>query len=151
MRAGLTKFSILVCGLFTMFGSTPSVGQDGYQHGYVVLESGDTLSGMVMDRRETFTGTDLLAKIRFKPTDRRRLKKYRPHQLLSYQVDEATYDSYPIRPKGISLLDAYYEIDPAEGEWTFLRVVSRGSLTHYQMGRRRQWHGGGSRFLSQSE
>jgi len=129
VRAEFIKHGVLLLVLNT----TSAIGQDGYQPGYVVLERGDTLTGLVMDRKETFIGTELLTKIRFKPTDRRRRKKYRPHQLLSYQVGDATYESRPIRPKGISLLDAYYEIDPDEGKWTFLRVVSRGNLTHYQM------------------
>ncbi|MGD1891467.1 MAG: hypothetical protein ACFB15_12850 [Cyclobacteriaceae bacterium] len=128
----LIKYSFLVGGLLLIFGGNSASGQDGYQPGYVVLANGDTLSGLVMDRKETIIGTELLSKIRFKPTDRKRRKKYRPHQLISYQVGNATYASHPIRPKGISLLDAYYEIDPAEGEWTFLRVVRRGNLTHYQ-------------------
>jgi hypothetical protein len=133
VRAEFIKHSVLLSVFLLVLITTSAVGQDGYQPGYVVLERGDTLNGLVMDRRETFTGTNLLAKVRFKPTDRRRRKKYRPHQLLSYQVGDATYESQPIRQKGISLLDAHYEIDSDEGEWTFLRVISRGNLIHYQM------------------
>ncbi|MEM9831604.1 MAG: hypothetical protein AAF944_13270 [Bacteroidota bacterium] len=111
---------------------TTAVSQKHYVPGCVVLTTGDTLVGQVMDRRETLTGTDLLTKIRFKLENGGRRRKYRAKQLISYRADGITYESHPIRSKGISLLDAYYEIAPSDGDWVFLRVVSRGKLTHYQ-------------------
>ncbi|MEM6841799.1 MAG: hypothetical protein AAF632_06210 [Bacteroidota bacterium] len=122
-------FLLLFSGFFQ---PTTTLGQKHYVPGYVVLTTGDTLVGQVMDRKETLTGTDLLTKIRFKPENGGRRRKYRAEQLISYQTDGIIYESHPIRPKGISLLDAYYEIAPSDGNWVFLRVVSRGKLTHYQ-------------------
>lgn len=122
---------LLTLGLSVLITPFDAIGQ--YLPGYVVLANGDTLTGRVMDRKETFIGTELLRKIRFKPASGGRRKKYRPQQLLSYRIDGSIYESHPIRPSKISLLDAYYEIDPVEGEWTFLRVVSRGKINHYQL------------------
>ncbi|MEO0332721.1 MAG: hypothetical protein AAF223_13730 [Bacteroidota bacterium] len=126
---------LLLCSLLLLKGLLiphTTVGQKNYVPGYVVLTTGDTLRGRVMDRRETLTGTDLLTKIRFKAEDRGRRRKYRPKELISYQANGITYESHRVRPKGISLLDAYYEIMPDDGEWVFLQVVSRGKLHHYR-------------------
>ena len=108
------------------------IAQKIYVPGYVVLNTGDTLRGQVMDRRETLTGTDLLTKIRFKAEDRNRRRKYRARELVSYQANGITCERHRVRSKGISLQEADYEIVPDDGEWVFLRVVSRGKLSHYQ-------------------
>ncbi|WKN41425.1 hypothetical protein [Tunicatimonas pelagia] len=114
------------------FLSLAVLGQKNYTPGYVVLISGDTLRGQVMDRRETFTGTELLDKIRFKPEGGGLRRKYRAKKLLAYRANDNIYERHQLRPKGISLLDAYYEIVPNGGEPVFLRVVSRGKVTYYQ-------------------
>ncbi len=123
-------FFLFLFGGFLL--SLTALGQKNYVPGYVVLTSGDTLRGQVMDRRETFIGTELLTKIRFKPERGGIRRKYRAKKLLAYQVGNSVYERYYVRSKGISLLDAYYEIVPSDGAQVFLRVVSRGKLTHYQ-------------------
>ena len=132
-RNGLIVHLVAPCLLLgSMLLPFAAVSQKHYRPGHVVLVSGDTLTGLVMDRKETFVGTDLLQKIRFKPEEGGRRRKYRPRKLASYQVEGVTYESFCVRPQGISLLDAYYEVVPNDGEWIFLRVVNRGRLTHYQ-------------------
>ena len=122
-------FFLFLFGGFLL--SLTALGQKNYVPGYVVFTSGDTLRGQVMDRRETFIGTELLTKIRFKPESGGR-RKYRAKRLLAYQAGNNVYERYYVRSKGISLLDAYYEIVPSDGAQVFLRVVSRGKLNHYQ-------------------
>jgi len=112
--------------------SLTALGQKNYAPGYVVLTSGDTLRGQVMDRRETFIGTELLTKIRLKPEGGGLRRKYRAKKLLAYRTNDNIYERHQLRSKGVSLLDAYYEIVPNDGEPVFLRVVSRGKLSHYQ-------------------
>lgn len=115
-----------------LFISSIALGQRRvYLPGYVVLADGDTLVGHVTDRKETLTGTELLEKVRFRPDNGGRKRRYRPQQLRSYQAGERTYESFSIQPRGISLLGSSYELSD-DGEWVFLRVISRGRLNHYQ-------------------
>ena len=110
------------------------MSQSQYLPGWVILASGDTLTGMVKDRKQTFTGPEIYHKIRFKGDQKKKRKKYRPEELAGYQINEVAYESVWLRPasSGIHLLNPYYESFPNAGDCVFLRVVSKGKLSHYQ-------------------
>lgn len=130
------KYSValLLLLLFYFCSISNVMSQSQYLPGWVILANGDTLSGMVKDRKQTFTGPEIYQQIRFKSHQKKRRKKYRPEELAGYQINEVAYESVWLRPasSGIHLLNPYYESVPNAGDCVFLRVVSKGKLSHYQ-------------------
>jgi hypothetical protein len=113
--------------------SFPLLGQsDFFQPGFLVLATGDTLKGDVMDRRETFTGIEILGKIRLK-TPKGKVKRYSRSVLNAYRSGEYVYKKFRIEPvRQVQFLTNYYQVVPFGGEVAFLREVKVGTLSMYE-------------------
>lgn len=127
VRQIIILFSFVACLSLLSLDQARAQSAD-YLPGYVVLSSGDTIRGLVMDRREG-SFPELLNKIRIKPKNGRK-RKYRPKDIVAYGRREDHFISIWIHTEMIRLVNRYYSI-PAKGEQTFVKVVRRGRLNYY--------------------
>jgi len=88
-RVKIIAFFVL---FFVMLICSPIVaGQKGYESGYIITNNGDTLSGIVKDRKPPPFGK-IYKKIYFKAEKSRR-KKFGPHQIRGYRQGNRFYES----------------------------------------------------------
>ena len=103
------------------------MSQSSYLKGYVVLNSGDTLYGKVMDR--DINRSRLLNRIRFKQNGKK-LKKYSAYDLSSYNVDNVIFES-KWYDEQVEFFNFRYPNRYGIGQKVFLRVNSKGKLSCY--------------------
>ncbi len=101
--------------------------QRGYVPGYIILETKDTLYGMVRDRNN-FSG-EIYQKIKFKQKGRR-AKRYTAHDIIGYNNGTHTFTSLWYHEEGNFLRMAFYA-SPHFKEKAFLIVYSEGILSVY--------------------
>lgn len=97
--------------IFICLLTQKSVAQNGFEEGYVITNTNDTLYGKISDRKTGAFG-GIYDKIRFKR--KRKKKRFSPKQI-----------------KGYKMGDTYFNSLLLNDEMTFLKVVSEGYLTHY--------------------
>jgi hypothetical protein len=109
---------------------SPTIAKPGkdFKSGYVILLSGDTIRGHVMDRDESAFG-GLLPKIKFR-NEKGRRKKYKPSQLLGYQRGDDLFQRIWIYDE-MKFFKQRYISKTGLGEQSFVKVVHRGSLDLY--------------------
>ena len=103
---------------------------------HIVLVKGDTLYGKVDYFKEGFAYSEFYRKIRLTDTNGRK-KKFKREKVLSYRVNGYEYESYRLDEetklfKNGRLFDSRYYID-ANGIQHFLKVKSKGKLSHYEL------------------
>lgn len=113
---------VFVCPFFV-------VAQKGYEPGYIITNSNDTIKGFVKDRKPPPFGK-LYPKIHFKNSHQKR--KYSPNQILGYKQGDRAFESLALQSNGY-LINENYIINPDIDEKQFLKVDLRGYLTLYQM------------------
>lgn len=124
-KTGRPLVTILIF-LFT-FSTFSGHAQKGYEEGFVVLTTHDTLYGAIKDRKpDPFGG--LFKKIKFKGESGG--SKYGPKQLLTYKKGNTTYETVWISDSN-QILNQNYEVYPGSGAPHFLKVVQKGFLTYY--------------------
>ncbi|TRX62655.1 hypothetical protein FNH22_00745 [Fulvivirga sp. M361] len=123
-------FKLAVLNLFFFLVTQDVYGQEGYFPGHIVTLEGDTLSGQVMDRKSP-PFSRIYEKIKFVDARGKR-KKYKPTQIAAYRVEDRFFESVWVEQttRGFS---SFYQIRPGVGEKIFLKVVTKGTLTHYQL------------------
>lgn len=102
------------------------LGQKYFEEGYVVLNNGDTIIGLVKDRTPDPFGK-LYKKIKFKGEGK---SKYGPDEISSYKKGDALYESIGLKDAG-GFLQQDYHITSNEKGKEFIRVVHRGYVNHY--------------------
>lgn len=100
-----------------------------WETGYVILNTGDTLSGMVCDRKATATGTKLYSKIRFRGDEGVR-EKFTAYDIKGYAVGNSLYESMWYH-ESMAFFIMSYTSRRGVGKKIFLQVVRRGYLTCY--------------------
>ena len=105
------------------------LAQKGYESGYIITNSKDTITGFVKDRKPPPFGK-LYTKIHFKNSHEKR--KYKPNQILGYKQGNREFESLWLQTDGY-LIDEKYSSNPDIGEKQFLKVDLKGYLTLYQM------------------
>lgn len=121
------KFFLTLCLLlFTAFFQVHA--QKGYEPGYVVLKTNDTLPGLVKDRKEA-PFAKIYKKIRFKG-DGPFTKKYSPKQLKGYVRGGDHFESHWILVN-TRLLKIEYLSRKNFGKERFFKVIESGHLTYY--------------------
>lgn len=117
-------FSVVLVFLFV----SPNLilGQKHYEEGYVVLNNGDTIVGLVKDRTPDPFGK-LYKKIRFKGKGK---SKYGPDEILSYKKGDALYETISLMD-GQGFLSQDYTVTFDGRDPVFIRVVERGAVNHY--------------------
>ncbi len=120
------RILVLLMSMFVL--SFYGNAQKGYEEGFVVLNSKDTLYGSIKDRKEHPFGK-LYKKIRFKG---KRTTKYKPSQILAYKKGGSTFESKWISSSG-GFLNQNCTIILGVGEPRFLKVVQKGFLSYYYL------------------
>jgi hypothetical protein len=112
----------------------PLSAQTETRQDYLSLNVGDTLFGKVehVDRRGG--STEYYKKIRFTDVKGKR-KKYKRSDVESFQVSNVLYEGFWLSQSSekIVLVNPRYDFDRENGERYFLRVMSRGRLSHYHL------------------
>ncbi|WP_299453306.1 hypothetical protein [uncultured Microscilla sp.] len=111
-----------------------SRAQTSHSLHYIVLNSGDTLYGKVEHVNQRKVTPRYYKKIRFTDTQGNR-KKYKRANVAAFNVNNTNYEGFWLSQssRGITLLNPRYDIDPKNGERHFLRVISKGKLSHYYL------------------
>lgn len=101
---------------------------------YLVLNAGDTLYGTVEHVDQRGVNPKYYKKIRFTNTDGHQ-KKYKRKNVAAFRVNNTLYEGFWLHQSSqkIMLLNPRYAIDSEEGERYFLKLVSKGKLSHYQL------------------
>ncbi|HKK38558.1 MAG TPA: hypothetical protein VJ949_04030 [Cryomorphaceae bacterium] len=122
---------IVLYGLSAMAELSGQSAKDG---DYLILSIGDTLYGTVehVDRRGLSPA--YYKKIRVTNANGKR-RKYKRSGIESFRVDGVRYQAFWLNQSSdkIVLLNPKYDIGPNRGEQYFLREISLGKLSHYQM------------------
>lgn len=102
--------------------------------GYLILNNGATLYGKVEHINVKSVSPQFYKKIRFTSTDNRR-RKYKPEDVAGFKIGNTTYEGFWLHQtsRKIQLVNPIYDIDENNGERYFLKVIKKGSLSHYQM------------------
>ncbi len=114
----------LIIGLLLIFSIT-ALAQRDFKEGYVVLNHGDTLHGLIKDRKEGFSAK-LLDRIIIKHNKKR--LKFRPDQLLAYHRGGANFHSVPFNQGNDLLGISRIKV----GQKHFLKVYIDGYLKLYE-------------------
>jgi hypothetical protein len=126
---------ILLCLPFVLLLlQTPLFAQPREQLDYLVLNSGDTLYGEVKHIDERGVHREFYKKIRL-TTIAGKKKKYKREDIVSFRSANSHYESFWLHQTSqkIMLVNSRYDIDIKHGEQYFLRVMSKGKLSHYAL------------------
>ncbi len=120
-------FLISILTLF--FNPKYSVGQKGFFPGYIISNSGDTLTGKIKDRKSG-TFVKLYKKIRFKPVKGFR-KHYNPNDIQGYKIGNQKFITMDVNDEIVFFKHMVYG-NPNSNNRQFIKVVSEGYLSWYQ-------------------
>jgi len=121
-------FLLLSCFLF--FLNFPDLlAQKGYEPGYVVTKTFDTIPGSIKDRKGP-PFAKIYKKIRFKGNSLF-VKKYSPKQIQGYARGEDIFESQWIQVSSRFFKTDYLSREN-QGKKHFLKVKESGYLTYYQ-------------------
>ena len=115
---------VLIIGILLVY-TVSAVAQRDFLEGYVVLNSGDTLHGLVKDRKEGFSSR-LLDCIILK--HRKKRMKFRPDQLVAYQRGGSEFHSVSFNQGNDLLGISRIRV----GQKHFLKVYVKGYLSLYE-------------------
>ncbi len=104
---------------------------------FIVLYNNDTLFGKVEYIDERGAGRDFYKKIRLTDPEGKRTK-YKRKNIAEFRVNGSQYKSFwLIQPEqsslALRLLNPQYNIDPEIGKQEFLKLVSSGKLSWYEL------------------
>ncbi|MGB5820847.1 MAG: hypothetical protein WBG90_15285 [Saonia sp.] len=113
---------------------TSLVAQTNNTSDYLVLIAGDTLYGTVKHINQSGLNPRYYKKIRFMDTNGKR-RKYKRKDVSAFRVNHTNYEGFWLNQSSqkIVLLNPKYDIDPQNGEKYFLKVLSKGKLSHYEL------------------
>lgn len=112
----------------------PLIAQKSNSTDYLVLISGDTLYGEVKHINRNGFNPEYYKKIRLRNNEGKR-KKYRREAVLAFRVNSESYEAFWLSQstQGIVFLNPRYDINSRNGERYFLKVVSKGNLSHFEL------------------
>ncbi|WP_027076472.1 hypothetical protein [Maribacter antarcticus] len=119
------KYFGITC-ILLLFYSIPILAQKHFEEGFIVLNNGDTITGLIKDRKPDPFGK-IYKKIRHKGKGKSR---YGPHEILAYKKGEMFFESIGLASK-IGFLNQDYNISSNEKERVFIRVINQGYVNHY--------------------
>lgn len=101
---------------------------------YLVLYSGDTLHGDIDYVNNRGINPKYRKKIRLIPNKEKK-QKFKRKDVAAFSINSIRYEGFWLsKSTGVfSLFSPNYVMDNTHGEQHFLRVVSSGKLTHYQL------------------
>jgi hypothetical protein len=132
MKIIKTLFTITTVLLLSTQASL--VAQTSNTLDYLVLNIGDTLYGNVKHIDQRGLNPKYYKKIRLTDTYGKK-KKYKRKVVSAFRVNNTSYEGFWLNQSSqkIIFLNPKYDINPQKGEKYFLRVVSKGKLSHYEL------------------
>jgi hypothetical protein len=132
MKIIKTLFTITTVLLLSTQASL--VAQTSNTLDYLVLNIGDTLYGNVKHIDQRGLNPKYYKKIRLTDTYGKQ-KKYKRKVVSAFRVNNTSYEGFWLNQSSqkIIFLNPKYDINPQKGEKYFLRVVSKGKLSHYEL------------------
>ena len=134
----IPKIPFFTLSFLVFFGAIGLYAQNDFASDYLVLHMSDTVYGKVAHIKEGgFGGRRFHKKIRI-TNARGKTKKYQRRDVSSFRVDGVVFESFWLYQESQSLItgtlgNPKYTIRVNQGEQHFLRVVSKGKLSHYQL------------------
>lgn len=118
--------------LLFLFSQTILCAQKSHTSDYLVLITGDTLHGNIQHINDN--KTKYYKKIRLTETNGNQ-KKYKRKDVRSFQVNNTIYEGFWLSQSSekISRFNPRYNINSKNGERHFLRLISKGALSHYHL------------------
>lgn len=126
---------IVVGATLLMFSTAGSLfGQVGNLADYLVLTPGDTMYGKVEYLNERGLSPRFYKKIRITNINGKR-KKYPAKKVVAFRSGSTAFEAFWLSQTStkITLVNPRYDIDREAGERQFLRVVTKGKLSHYML------------------
>jgi len=122
-------FILLISVLILVLNPKHSAGQRGFFTGYIITNSGDTLSGKIKDRKSG-TFVKLYKKIKFKPVAGFR-KHFNPNELQGYKIGNQKFITMDVNDEIVFFKHMVYSV-PNSNKKQFIKVISEGYLSWYQ-------------------
>jgi hypothetical protein len=104
--------------------------QGRFQEGYIIINDGTVLYGLVKDRKEA-PFAKIHSKVRFRKNSLI-TRRYGPGKIIGYKSGDRTYESLWFDSRNRFLKTSYLS-KPGYGKKVFLRVDYKGNLTLYQL------------------
>ncbi len=123
------KTSLLLSFLFVLINLN-SYSQKGYMKGYIVVNKGDTLYGLVKDRKPS-PFEKLYPKIRFKSKETRK-RRFSPYDIKAYKRGQAEFVCMWFA-EDITFFKFQTESTQDRGKMEFVRIAAKGYLSYYQL------------------
>lgn len=138
-------YFLCACIVLALFTTQNSLfAQEGKPLDYIVLYTKDTLYGTVAHIDEKGIHRVFYKKIRITLLNGKR-KRYNRKKVLAFRINDSCYESFWLSQSSqkIMLVNPMYDIDSKNGEQYFLRLVTKGALSHYEL----EWLNQGSATL----
>lgn len=107
-----------------------SYAQNEFEEGFIVKLNGDTLYGIVKDRKEAVF-TKLYKKVRFKENGKNSKKKYGADQIRAYAIGSQMFHSVPENTINDGLFN-FGQSSSSSKDDVFLKVILSGPASYYQ-------------------
>lgn len=135
--------SVVIISLHTSIGS---FAQTYDALDYLVLKTGDTLYGNIEYKKDSGVNYKYLNKIRLTNALGKQ-KRYKRDQVAAFSTNNFIYEGFWLNQESerLVLLNPRYEIDYKNGDYYFLKVMSKGTLSYYQL---EWWEQGESLLMS---
>ena len=126
------KIVFTITTLLLLSTQASLLAQPGNTSDYLALNSGDTLFGTVKHVDQRGMSPKFYKKIRLTDSRSKR-KKYKRNDVSAFRVNNTSYEGFWLYQSSqlIVFLNPKYDIDSQNGERYFLRVISKGQLSHY--------------------
>ncbi len=133
-RLNKTSKTLFILTLLIFWIQSISIAQNSKTMDFLVWNSGDSLFGAVEHINLKGVSSRFYKKIRLTDT-RRKPKRFNRKDVIAFQVNGEIYESFWIYQSSekISLINPKYVIGAQIGEQYFLKLISKGKLSHYQM------------------
>ncbi len=126
MKGIYVKIIIAIC--LSLIFSMSKAQKKGFFEGFIIDQNGDTLWGLIKDRRpEPYV--DLKSKIRFVENGKFRIRKFGPEDIKAYSYNAALYESVSLREE-VNMLKFRYIIDKNVSN-RFLKVIDKNPYLIY--------------------
>jgi len=126
----MRQFHSITLTLFLLFIFQSTYAQRGYESGYVITNKGDTLHGMISDRKEG-SFTQLYKRVKLKGNGFL-IKKFSPNQITAYKKGNYFFESHWLKQRGTLLKEEYLSVK-GQGNKVFLQLMASGYLSLYHL------------------
>ncbi|MDN5217462.1 hypothetical protein QQ020_35650 [Fulvivirgaceae bacterium BMA12] len=123
-KIGISMLFLILCSI--------CYAQNGFEPGFIITLSGDTVHGVLRDRKEA-TFLKLYKKVRFKPEGKNATKKYNANQIRAYAIGDQMFESVNENAlhQDIVLFNRRLPSNNSNDR-VFLKVIVNGVASYYQ-------------------